>query len=134
MRLRILPDSTVPIYEQILSQVVFVVAAGDVSPGDFVPSVRDLSQQLIVNANTVTRAYQELERLGILESRRGIGMAVTPEAPKLCRDQRKFIVRERVREMIREAASAGFSSLELQQLVTEEWPSATRNGTSKTNR
>ena len=92
MRLRVSPDSAVPIYEQILSQVVFAVAAGDLPAGEAVPSVRELSQQLIVNANTVARAYQELERLGVVEARRGVGMFVTDGGPKVCRERRKVLV------------------------------------------
>ncbi len=130
MRLRVSPDSAVPIYEQILSQVVFAVAAGDLPAGEAVPSVRELSQQLIVNANTVARAYQELERLGVVEARRGVGMFVTDGGPKVCRDRRKVLVRDRVRETVREAAAAGLSAEELRQLVDDEWPR--RNGTAKT--
>jgi GntR family transcriptional regulator len=130
MRLRVSPDSAVPIYEQILSQVVFAVAAGDLPAGEAVPSVRELSQQLIVNANTVARAYQELERLGVVEARRGVGMFVTDGGPKVCRERRKVLVRDRVRETVREAAAAGLSAEELRQLVDDEWPR--RNGTAKT--
>ena len=132
MRLRVSPDSAVPIYEQILSQVVFAVAAGDLPAGEAVPSVRELSQQLIVNANTVARAYQELERLGVVEARRGVGMFVTDGGPKVCRDRRKVLVRDRVRETVREAAAAGLSAEELRQLVDDEWPR--RNGTAKPSR
>ena len=130
MRLRVSPDSAVPIYEQILSQVVFAVAAGDLPAGEAVPSVRELSQQLIVNANTVARAYQELERLGVVEARRGVGMFVTDGGPKVCRDRRMVLVRDRVRETVREAAAAGLSAEELRQLVDDEWPR--RNGTART--
>lgn len=124
MRFRLLPDSPVPIYEQILNQVVFAIAAGDLVVGDMVPSVRDLSQQLIVNANTVARAYQELERLGILEGRRGLGMAVTPSAPGVSRARRKELVRGRVGEAVREAAAAGLSADDLHQLISDEWARA----------
>ena len=53
MRLNVRPDSPVPIYEQIVAQVVFAVAAGDLPVGELIPSVRDLSQQLIVNEPAV---------------------------------------------------------------------------------
>src|SRR3954453_5951156 len=83
MLLAVRPDSPVPIYEQIAAQVVFGVAAGDPPPGELVPSVRDLAQRLLVNPNTVARAYQDLERMGVLEGRRGRGMEATAEAPAL---------------------------------------------------
>jgi GntR family transcriptional regulator len=122
MSIRVRPESPVPIYEQIVTQVVFAVAGGDLGPGDLVPSVRDLAAELVINPNTVARAYQELERLGVVETRRGLGMAVTAEAPKRCRDRRKESVRERIREAVREAVAAGLSSDDVQKLVATEWP------------
>ena len=130
MSIRVRPESPVPIYEQIVSQVVFAVAGGDLGPGDLVPSVRDLAAELVINPNTVARAYQELERLGVVETRRGIGMAVTAEAPKRCRDRRKESVRERIRDAVREAIAAGLSSDDVQKLVATEWPGH-KNGVLK---
>ena len=130
MSIRVRPESPVPIYEQIVTQVVFAVAGGDLGPGDLVPSVRDLAAELVINPNTVARAYQELERLGVVESRRGLGMAVTAEAPKRCRDRRKESVRERIREAVREAVAAGLSSDDVQKLVATEWPGH-KNGVLK---
>src|SRR5262245_63668191 len=79
------PDSGVPIYEQVVSQIVFAVASGALEPGALIPSVRDLGQRLVVHPNTVARAFQELERMGVVAARRGRGMEVTDEAPALCR-------------------------------------------------
>ena len=79
---------------------------------------------------TGRRAYQELERLGVVEARRGVGMFVTDGGPKVCRERRKVLVRDRVRETVREAAAAGLSAEELRQLVDDEWPR--RNGTART--
>jgi GntR family transcriptional regulator len=135
MRILVRPDSPVPIYEQIVAQVVFAIAAGDLQPGEMILSVRDLSKHLIVNANTVARAYQELERLGALETRRGLGMAVTADGPKRCRDRRVEIVRDRVRDALREAAAAGLTTDDVHALVDEEWPQrAGRNGSSRATR
>jgi GntR family transcriptional regulator len=136
MRILVRSDSPVPIYEQIVSQIVFAVAAGDVRAGDEVPSVRELAQQLVVNPNTVARAFQELERLGVVESRRGMNMVVAAEGPKRCRDRRKEIVRGRVREALREAASAGLSANDVHEIVDAEWPhlATTRNGQTKSTR
>ena len=81
--------SPVPIYEQIADQLVYAVATGDLSPGDEVPSVRQLSVQLTVNPNTVVRAYQQLEQLGVLEPVRGQKMVIAEEAAKKCKARRK---------------------------------------------
>ena len=130
MTIRVRPDTPVPIYEQILTQAVFAVANGDLPPGEMLPSVRDLSAELVVNPNTVVRAYQELERLGAIAPKRGLGMEVTAEGPKLCRDRRKSIVLTRLREALREAASAGLDADDVCQMVTAEWPklNTSRNG------
>jgi DNA-binding transcriptional regulator YhcF (GntR family) len=121
MLIQVRPDSPVPIYEQIAAQVIFGVAGGDPPPGDLVPSVRDLAQQLLVNPNTVARAYQDLERMGVLESRRGRGMKVTDGAPDLCAARRREIVRDRIRDALRAAAAGGLAAADVISLVEEEW-------------
>ena len=65
-----------PIYAQIADQVKFAVAAGVLRPGELVPSVRELSKQLVVNPNTVARAYRDLQGEGLLEPVRGTGLQV----------------------------------------------------------
>jgi GntR family transcriptional regulator len=120
MFFHIQPDSSVPIYEQIVDQVTFAIASGIVRPGDALPSVRDLGHHLVVNPNTVLRAYQELERLGVGTSRRGRPMGVSEEAPVLCRARRLETVRERIRSALREAASSGLTPEEIRTLVDEE--------------
>ncbi|MAE65220.1 MAG: GntR family transcriptional regulator [Phycisphaeraceae bacterium] len=74
--LRITPGSTVPIYRQIVDQVRMAVAAGTLKRGDRLPSVRALAERLVVNPNTVARAYQELSRNGLIESQHGRGVFV----------------------------------------------------------
>ena len=120
MILHIQPDGPVPIYEQIVTQVTFAVAAGTLRPGDAIPSVRELGLQLVVNPNTVMRAYQELERDGVVLSRRGRHMEVTAEAPALCRAKRLEIVRERIQAALHEAVGSGLTALEIRKLVDEE--------------
>ena len=121
MAFQVRPDSPVPIYEQIAAQIVFGVAAGDPEPGELVPSVRDLAQRLLVNPNTVARAYQDLERLGVLESRRGRGMEVTSHAPDLCAGRRREIIRERLRDVLKEAHAGGLKSDDVFALLDDEW-------------
>ena len=115
------PDSPVPIYEQITSQIVFRIAAGDLLPGELVPSVRDLAHRMVVNPNTVARAYQDLERLGILEVKRGRGMEVTSNGPQVCDQLRRDIVRGRLRDVLREAVAGALTIEEVQELVEQEW-------------
>jgi GntR family transcriptional regulator len=117
---KIHPDSPIPIYEQIVSQVIFNIASGALEVGEMIPSVRDLAVRLTVHPNTVARAFQELERQGVVAARRGKGMEVTLEAPAVCREQRQEIVRARIREALREAASSALEPEEIRRLVEEE--------------
>jgi DNA-binding transcriptional regulator YhcF (GntR family) len=113
-------SKSLSIFEQIVRQVIFGIASGAVEVGDLIPSVRTLGVQLRVHPNTVAKAFQELERMGVVAERRGRGMEVTPEAPELCRRYRQDKVRERIREALREAATSGLSPDELRALVEEE--------------
>ncbi len=89
--MRIQPASGLPIYRQIMEQVEHALASGETSPGDPLPSVRELSRQLGVNPTTITKAYGELEHRGIVETRRGKGtfFAELPAASKLDRAARR---------------------------------------------
>ncbi|MCH5583867.1 GntR family transcriptional regulator [Shimazuella sp. AN120528] len=70
-------DLSQPLYEQILDQIRSSVARGEIGLGEKIPSVRELAISLKVNPNTVMRAYQELERDGLTEKRRGQGTFIT---------------------------------------------------------
>src|SRR4029077_8723208 len=120
MLLDVQPDSPVPIYEQIVAQIIFVVAGGGVEVGALIPSVRELAQRLLVHPNTVARAFQELERRGVVSARRGRGMEVTAEATAACLNMRLEIIRGRVREALREAAFSALPHEEIRQLVEQE--------------
>ena len=76
MQLRISVQDGAPIYQQIVEQVKYLVAAGRLKPGDDVPPIRMLAEQLRINPNTVARAYLELEREGIVTMRQGFGTTV----------------------------------------------------------
>ena len=106
MRFDIRPDSPTPIYEQIESQIIFVIASGALEAGTPFPSVRDLAEQLTINPNTVAKAYKRLSESGILEAKRGLGMEVTERARAICGSARQERVRRRVREALREAVAS----------------------------
>ena len=112
--------SDVAIYEQIVNQVVFGIASGTLAVGELIPSVRDLGVRLGIHPNTVAKAYQELERSGYIEARRGRGMEVTPDAPTMCRRRRQVIVRDRLRDALREAVSSALDESEVRDLVEQE--------------
>jgi GntR family transcriptional regulator len=86
--IRVSASSGVPIYLQIESQMKHAITAGAVHPGDSVPSIRKLASQLRVNPNTVARAYQNLERDGIIRMVPGGGTFVADNVPGLLKAEK----------------------------------------------
>jgi GntR family transcriptional regulator len=117
-----------PIYSQIGDRVRFAVAAGVLRPGDLVPSVRELSKTLVVNPNTVARAYRDLQGEGLLEPVRGTGLQVAEGAPERCRAARRGFVRDRLRGAIGEARRSGLDAPEIEEILREEWANPDLNG------
>src|SRR4051812_16424844 len=105
--LEVSPADGRPIYGQIADRVRFAVAAGILRPGDMVPSVREVSKQLVVNPNTVARAYRELQGEGLLDTVRGTGLQVADGAVERCRLARSEFVRDRLRAAVEEARQTG---------------------------
>jgi GntR family transcriptional regulator len=117
-----------PIYCQIGDQVKFAVAAGLLRPGELVPSVRELAKQLVVNPNTVARAYRDLQGEGVLEAVRGTGLQVAQSAVEACRLGRREFVRRRLREAIDEARRSNLALDEIEAILLDEWARAKREG------
>jgi GntR family transcriptional regulator len=113
------PSSGVAIYLQIVRQIKFAIAEQTLRPGHLLPSVRQLSQQLAVNPNTVSRAILQLQSDGVIESMRGRGTVVAKGALAKCRQERQAIVTKRIGEVLAEALHAGLSVDELRQVVEQ---------------
>ena len=120
MFLHVDPSNGLAIYDQIVRQIKFAVAGGALPPGEMAPSVRELARELAVNPNTVARAYQQLQTEGVLDSVRGMGLAVASGADKRCRSERLKLVQGRLREVLLEARRSGLELDELKQLIEEE--------------
>jgi len=103
LRIRISLSDGVPIYLQIASQVKYLVASGRLSPGEQLPPVRKLAEELMVNPNTVARAYRELESEGILTTRRGAGVYISNAGSPLAKKEQKRILAERIDMLLSEA-------------------------------
>ena len=88
MNIHIAPGDGVPVYLQIINQVKHLIAAGRLVPGDEMPPIRTLAQQLLINPNTVARAYRDMEAAGIVVTRRGAGTVVSESASPLARAER----------------------------------------------
>ena len=130
------PQNGLAIYDQIMRQIKFAIASEAVLPGELVPSVRELAKQVAVNPNTVSRAYRELQGEDVLETVRGMGLAVTKKAPKRCRADRLAMISERLRSVLTEAQHSQLEFDEIRELTETELArlngAATANGdTSK---
>jgi len=117
MRIRISPRDGVPIYLQIVKQVKYLVASGLLAPGDQLPTVRRLASDLLVNPNTVARAYRRLESEGVLVTRRGSGVFVSNAGSPLAGIQKKKILSERIDVLLAEARQMGITLDELVRLL-----------------
>lgn len=124
MLLRISQDDPTPVSVQIVAGAILGIAAGRIREGEPLPSVRQLARDLLVNPNTVARAWQELERRGFAEARRGVGLFVTDEGARKARRFRERRVRERLGAALREAAEAGLSEGEILRIAEEILDSA----------
>jgi GntR family transcriptional regulator len=103
VQIHISTQDGVPVYLQIVNQVKYLVAAGRLAPGEEMPSVRALAEQLVINPNTVARAYLELERAGVVVKRHGSGTYVSEEGSPLARKERMKILTQRADALLAEA-------------------------------
>lgn len=121
MEIHLSPSDGVPIYKQIVNQVKYMLGAGRIAPGDELPSVRVLARQLIVNPNTVARAYRELEAMGVLTSRQGQGTFVTDAGSPLARREKMRILVERTDALLAEASQLGFSIEDVRRTIDKRY-------------
>ena len=102
-----------PLYHQLERAIKFAIATQQLNPGDQLPTVRQMAVELRVNANTVAKVYAELERSGVLETRRGVGTFVSSRPSEVSRRDREKQLRELADHFITEAGTRGFSLDEL---------------------
>jgi GntR family transcriptional regulator len=103
MHIHISPSDGVPIYLQIVNQVKYLVASGRLAPGEELPPIRVLAEQLVITPNTVARAYRELEQAGVVTKRRTAGTYVSDAGSPLARRERLKILTERIDALLAEA-------------------------------
>jgi GntR family transcriptional regulator len=103
MQLHLSPRDGLPIYRQIVNQVQYLVAAGRLTEGEELPPIRVLAEQLLVNPNTVARAYLELERAGMVTKRHGSGTYVSEMGSPLKRTERLRLLGQRADALLAEA-------------------------------
>ena len=120
MQLSIDPDNGLAIYDQIVRQIKYAVAAGVLREGELAPSVRELAKRLAINPNTVARAYQQLQADEVLEPLRGSGLIVRKAAAGRCRRDRAELIQARLRQVLGEAKQSALEVDEIRTLVDRE--------------
>src|SRR5689334_22630858 len=118
-RFRLDGGSGVPVYRQIIDQVLGGIAAGALQPGDQLPTVRQVAVDLAINPNTVVRAYRELEIRGVLETQQGTGTFISRQKVKRNDLERRRQLNQIVNECVSRAGAAGFTVAELIEQLKE---------------
>ena len=114
------PRSGVPIYVQLVEGVRRALEVGTLRPGERLPTVRALAEDLTVAPNTVVRAYNELQREGLIESRAGVGTVVVGEAGEVVKRLKVEDLYGRIRALVRDAAGLGITEEDLRERFDRE--------------
>jgi GntR family transcriptional regulator len=119
MMMTIEPSSFVPIYEQIKTEIKSRISLGTLRPDEPLPSIRDLAGELVVNPNTVARAYRELEREGFITTRKGKASFVAGDSKALVLKEKQRLLGEIFERALGEALKFGFTSEEIEEAFEE---------------
>lgn len=111
-------DNNLPIYLQIMNYIKKEIVVGHLKAGDKIPAVRELALELQINSNTVQRTFQELEREGIVETKRGLGRYVTSEESKIM-EIKKEMAGDLLGRFIQGMQELGFANNDIVTIVTE---------------
>lgn len=122
--------SGVPIYVQLVDGVRHALGVGTLRPGERLPTVRGLAEELAVAPNTVVKAYNELQRAGLIESRPGVGTVVVTDHGEAVREQQVEALHERIRVLVRDAVGLGITEDELWERFEREFERAYKRAAS----
>ena len=111
--------SGVPVYRQIIDQILGGIASGKLAVGDQIPTVRQVAVDLAINPNTVVRAYREMEIRGVLETQQGTGTFIARKKVEQTDVERSRQLTQLVTEFVARAGSAGFSVEELMEQLND---------------
>ena len=119
MQIQINTGDSTPYYSQIAGQVRYLVASGQLAPGEQLPTIRQLAERITVNPNTVARAYRDLEAEGLVEARRGAGVFVTATVSPLSQKEKLRTLTEGIDNLLVTAKQLGFDSETLLRLLKQ---------------
>lgn len=122
------PSTGVPIYLQLMEQVKHAVETGALRPGEQLPGIRPLAEQLVINPNTVAKAYRELEHEGVVELRHGAGAFVTAQAGVKRTADRLRGVQPLVAALVERLRARGLGDDEIRRLFEAELAGLVRKG------
>ena len=122
-------QSGVPVYRQLIDQVLGGIAAAALTPGDQLPTVRQVAVDLSINPNTVARAYREMEIRGVLDTQQGTGTFVSNQKVKHDEVERERRLAQIVGEFVARAGAAGFTVHDLMEQLRDR-----NNGSEKQRR
>lgn len=114
--MRVNPNSTVPVFKQVVQEIQSSIAAGVYREGESIPSARELAMRLKVNPNTIQKAFDELDSLGVIETRRGIGKFVRKGALRSSTKRSREEILRVFENAIQIASSAGMTRREVDEL------------------
>jgi GntR family transcriptional regulator len=123
--------SGVPIYVQLADGVRHALGVGTLQPGERLPTVRGLAEELAVAPNTVVKAYNELQRAGLIESRPGVGTVVVADSGPAVRGQQVEALHERIGVLVRDAVGLGITEDELWERFEREFERVYRRAASE---
>lgn len=109
--------SSVAVYIQIENHIQFAIASGKLKATDQLPSVRELSERLGVNPNTVAKAYRDLEVMGLLYTRRGMGVFINKGIEAKCREECRRRIITRLHEVVAESKAAGLTKKDISEII-----------------
>ena len=112
-------QSRVPFYLQVVQQIKRLIVSGAILPGDQLPAVRDMARDLVLNPNTIAKAYQELERDGVVETRRGLGTFACAPTSTMSALERRATVQELLKKVLLEAEQIKVPAEEVAEILTE---------------
>jgi DNA-binding transcriptional regulator YhcF (GntR family) len=129
MQIHISTADGVPIYLQIVNQIKYLVSSGRLTAGEELPPIRTLAEKLVINPNTVARAYRELESAGIVEKRRTAGTYITDQGSPLARRERLKILSERIDALLAEARQMDIAFEEVVKIAERRYAAMSSTST-----
>jgi GntR family transcriptional regulator len=123
--------SGVPIYVQLVDGVRHALGVGTLRPGESLPTVRALAEELAIAPNTVVKAYNELQRSGLIESRPGVGTVVVEDSGEAVREHQLEALYERIGVLVRDAVGLGITEDELWERFEREFERVYRRAASE---